>query len=254
MTLSTKNQDSNQNKPIQRGIYLLPNLLTSVALFAGFYSIIAAFDHRFDTAAIAIFAAWVADGLDGRVARLTNTQTAFGAQYDSMSDLVCFGVAPALILYSWSFFTMGKLGWFAAFLYVAAVALRLARFNTQVTDKRYFQGIPCPAAAGLTTSAIWLTYTCGGSGPVIAVPLLVLGVLVAALMVSRVRYSSFKSVDFRGKVPFLTVVLVVLVLAGIALEPPVVLFALFFIYMLSGPILTIFTKWQLRKMRRNGHK
>src|SRR3990167_9325362 len=143
-------------KPPQRGIYLLPNLLTTAALFAGFYSIVAAMKGYFETAAIAIFVGMIADGLDGRVARLTNTQTAFGAQYDSLSDMVAFGLAPALVIFSWSLFFLGKFGWLAAFLYTAATALRLARFNTQVSDKQYFQGLPSPSAAGIIASMIWV--------------------------------------------------------------------------------------------------
>ncbi|TAK73804.1 MAG: CDP-diacylglycerol--serine O-phosphatidyltransferase, partial [Gammaproteobacteria bacterium] len=140
----------------KRGIYLLPNLLTTAALFAGFYSIVAAMRGHFDTAAIAIFVAMIADGLDGRVARLTNTQTPFGAEYDSLSDMAAFGIAPALVIYSWSISYLGKLGWLAAFLYAAATALRLARFNTQVSDKHYFQGLPSPAGAGILASIVWL--------------------------------------------------------------------------------------------------
>jgi CDP-diacylglycerol--serine O-phosphatidyltransferase len=143
-------------KTPQRGIYLLPNLLTTAALFAGFYSIVAAMKGHFESAAIAIFVAMIADGLDGRVARLTHTQSEFGAEYDSLSDMAAFGIAPALVVYSWSLSSLGKLGWLAAFLYAAATALRLARFNTQVSDKEYFQGLPSPSAAGAIASIIWL--------------------------------------------------------------------------------------------------
>jgi|SRR5579885_860558 CDP-diacylglycerol--serine O-phosphatidyltransferase len=231
----------------QRGIYLLPNILTTAALFAGFYSIVAAMKGHFETAAIAIFVAMIADGLDGRVARLTNTQTPFGAQYDSLSDMAAFGIAPALVMYSWSLSHLGKVGWLAAFLYTAATALRLARFNTQVTDKLYFQGLPCPSAAGLVASIIWMGAGYEITGATIAVPLGLLAVLLAALMVSAVRYSSFKSVDFKGKVPFFTVVVAVFIIAAIALEPPEMLFGLLVCYIVSGPLLTL---WQLRKMRR----
>ncbi len=231
----------------QRGIYLLPNLLTTAALFAGFYSIVAAMKGHFEVAAIAMLVAMVADGLDGRVARLTNTQSPFGAQYDSLSDMVAFGIAPALVLYSWSLFDLGKLGWFAAFLYAAATALRLARFNIQVSDKQYFKGLPCPAAAGLVASIVWMGDGYHLSGASIAIPLAILTVLAASFMTSRIRYYSFKSFDFRGKVPFFTVVIAVVVIAAIALEPPEILFGLFFLYLLSGPIHTL---WQLRKMRK----
>lgn len=239
--------DEQSDKKSQRGIYLLPNLLTTAAFFAGFYSIVAGMKGHFDTAAIAIFVAMIADTLDGRVARLTNTQSLFGAQYDSLSDLAAFGLAPALVLYSWSLSSLGKLGWLATFLYAAATALRLARFNTQVSDKRYFQGLPCPSAAGLMASIVWMCSSYAIDGQLFAIPLAVLTVMVASLMVSTIRYSSFKSIDFKGKVPFLTVVIALFVITAIALEPPEMLFAIFFIYIASGPILTL---WQLRRMRR----
>lgn len=231
----------------QRGIYLLPNIFTTAALFAGFYAIVAAMKGRFETAAIAIFVAMVADGLDGRVARLTNTSTPFGAQYDSLSDLAAFGIAPALVLYSWSLASLGKLGWLAAFIYTAATALRLARFNTQVSDKQYFQGLPCPSAAGVVASIVWMGSNFELSGTVVAVPLAFVAITLGVLMVSSLRYSSFKSVDFRGKVPFMTVVFMVFVIACIALEPAYILFALFFFYICSGPVWTL---WQIRRMRK----
>jgi CDP-diacylglycerol--serine O-phosphatidyltransferase len=244
-----RDQDHLEKMP-QRGIYLLPNLLTTAALFAGFYSIVAAMKTHFEIAAIAIFVAMIADGLDGRVARLTNTQSAFGAQYDSISDMVAFGIAPALVIYSWSLSHLGKLGWLAAFVYAAATALRLARFNTQVgdaQDKQYFQGLPCPSAAGIMASIVWMGSVYDLEGLTIAVPLSLATIAVATLMVSTIRYSSFKSVDFKGKVPFVTIVLAVFIIAAIALEPPEMLFALFFLYVLSGPFNTL---WQLRKVRK----
>lgn len=231
----------------QRGIYLLPNLLTTAALFAGFYSIVAAMKGYFEIAAIAIFVSMIADGLDGRVARLTNTQSSFGGEYDSLSDMVAFGLAPALLMYSWSLSALGKLGWLAAFLYTAATALRLARFNTQVSDKQYFQGLACPAAAAIIASLIWMASGYDINGNILAVPLAVLTITLAALMVSTIRYSSFKSIDFKGKVPFITIVLAVVIIAAVALEPAEILFAIFMTYMVSGPIMTL---WQLRKMRK----
>jgi CDP-diacylglycerol--serine O-phosphatidyltransferase len=243
-------QNESEQQPLrvaQRGIYLLPNLLTTIALFAGFYAIVAAMKGRFDTAAIAILVAMIADGLDGRVARLTHTQSLFGAQYDSLSDLVAFGVAPALVLYSWSFLSLGKLGWLAAFFYTAATALRLARFNTQVTDKRYFQGLPCPPAAGLIASIVWIGDIYAFKGTTIAIPLAILTLIVASFMVSTIRYSSFKSIDFKGKVPFFTVVITVATIVAISLEPPEMLFGIFFVYLISGPIHTL---WQVRKRRK----
>ena len=237
-------------RKLQRGIYLLPNLLTTAALFAGFYAVVAAMKGLFDTAAIAILIAMIADGLDGRVARLTNTQSAFGAQYDSLSDLVAFGVAPALVIYSWSLMSLGKLGWLASFLYVAGTALRLARFNTQVntqvSDKHYFQGLPSPTPAGFIASIIWTGSTYGIDGAEVAVPVALLTVAVGLLMVSTIRYSSFKSVDFKGKVPFLTIVMAVCIITAISLEPAEMLLGIFFLYILSGPMITL---WQLRKMR-----
>jgi CDP-diacylglycerol--serine O-phosphatidyltransferase len=238
--------DEELEKP-QRGIYLLPNLMTTFALFAGFYAIVAAMKGLFDTAAIAIFVAIVADGLDGRIARITNTQSQFGAQYDSMSDMAAFGIAPALVVYSWSLHSLGKLGWLAAFLYAAGTALRLSRFNTQVTDKNYFQGFSCTSAAGVIAGMVWTGSNYIDDAAIIAAPAAVLTLIVAVLMVSTIRYSSFKSVDFKGKVPFVTVVLAVFIVAGIALEPPETLFAIFLIYLASGPLLTL---WQLRKMRK----
>jgi len=238
-------------KITSRGIYLLPNLLTTAALFAGFYAIVAAMKGQFDTAAIAIFVAMIADGLDGRVARMTNTQTAFGAQYDSLSDMASFGIAPALVVYSWSLSHLGKLGWLAAFIYAASTALRLARFNTQVIDdKRYFQGLPSPSAAGVVASLVWLGSSYELQGFLIAVPVAIITIFVAGLMVSTIRYSSFKSVDFKGRVPFFTVVLMVFTLAAIAIDPPEVLFMIFFGYVISGPVMTL---WQLRKMKKNRH-
>jgi CDP-diacylglycerol--serine O-phosphatidyltransferase len=233
-----------------RGIYLLPNLLTTAALFAAFYSVIAAMKGYYDTAAISIFIAMAADTLDGRVARMTNTQSDFGAEYDSLSDMVAFGMAPALLAYTWALSELGKLGWLAAFLYVAATALRLARFNTQThgEDKRYFQGIPSPAAAGAVTTTVWF---CAANhiAPTfyIAVLLALLTVFAAALMVSTIRYHSFKQIDLKGKVPFFVVLIPVVIITAIAMDPPEVLFAIFISYALSGPLLTL---WQVRKVRR----
>jgi CDP-diacylglycerol--serine O-phosphatidyltransferase len=234
-----------------RGIYLLPNLFTTAALFAAFYSIIAAVKGYFDVAATAIFIAMVADTLDGRVARMTNTQSAFGAEYDSLSDMVAFGIAPALLIYSWSLSELGKFGWLGAFLYTAATALRLARFNTQAhdQDKRYFQGLPCPSAAGVIAGMVWLGYSYHfnfGKFYYIAVPAAALTICLAALMVSTIRYHSFKQIDLKGKVPFIVVIIPVLIIAAITLYPPEVLFGGFFLYALSGPVMTLL---QLRKMR-----
>jgi CDP-diacylglycerol--serine O-phosphatidyltransferase len=220
----------------RRGIYLLPNMLTTAALFAGFYSIVQAMNGRFEHAAVAIFIAMVMDGLDGRVARLTHTQSAFGAEYDSLSDMVSFGVAPALVVYVWALKDMGKLGWIAAFVYCAGAALRLARFNTQleVADKRFFQGLPSPAAAALLAGLVWVMndYQIRGA----EIRWLVWGVTLFAglTMVSNLRYYSGKDINLRRSVPFVVVLLVVLAFVLISYSPPEVLFGVFVLYGLSG--------------------
>ncbi|EKD55527.1 MAG: Phosphatidylserine synthase [uncultured bacterium] len=236
-----------------RGIYLLPNLFTTAALFTGFYSIVAAMKGHFDIAAIAVFIAMIADGLDGRVARLTNTQTAFGAEYDSLSDMVAFALAPALIVYSWSLSSLGKPGWLVAFVYTAATALRLARFNTQVhdDDKRYFQGLPCPSAAAVIAGMVWCCTDYDITGILIVIPAAMITLFVAGLMVSRVRYYSFKQVDLKGKVSFFAIVALVFILAAVALNPPEMLFGIFLSYACSGPIVTL---WQLRRVKQTKNR
>lgn len=237
------------------GIYLLPNLFTTGALFAGFYGIVAASNDRFEAAAIAILVAMVLDGMDGRIARLTNTQSDFGAQYDSLADMVSFGLAPALVVYEWSLMSLGKLGWLAAFMYTAAAALRLARFNTQVgsADKRYFQGLPSPAAAAVVAALIWGgdRLGLGDSGVVLAFAFLVT-IAVALLMVSNIRYHSFKDLDLHGRVPFVTVLAVVMVFVVISLEPPTVLLLLFGGYAVSGVVGTWVQRRRRRAARRDG--
>lgn len=241
-----KKEPTTEISSAPRGIYLLPNLLTTAALFAGFYSIVAAMKGHFEAAAVAIFVAMVADGLDGRVARLTNTQTSFGAQYDSLSDMAAFGLAPALVVFNWSLSDLGKIGWVVAFLYTAATALRLARFNTQVSDKRYFQGLPCPSAAGIVASIVWMGSSYEIEAHALGIPIALMTILVAALMVSSIRYTSFKSIDFKGRIPFFTAVIIVFVLAAVAMDPPEMFFIVFSLYVLSGPILTLL---QVRKVR-----
>ncbi len=228
-------------QPRPRGIYLLPNLFTTAALFAGFYAIIAATKGQFETAAIAIFIAMVLDGLDGRVARLTNTQSAFGAEYDSLSDMVSFGIAPALIMYEWALHTLGKLGWLAAFIYTAGAALRLARFNTQVgiADKRYFQGLPSPAAAAIMMGLVWVGHDFNFQGQDLYIAALIITIAAGLLMVSNMRYYSFKDFDPRNKVPFVALLVMVLVFVLISLDPAQVLFYVFLIYAAHGPVLTI---------------
>jgi CDP-diacylglycerol--serine O-phosphatidyltransferase len=239
-----------------RGIYLLPNLFTTGAMFAGFYAIVAAFGGRYVEGAIAVFVAGLLDGLDGRIARLTRTQSEFGVQYDSLSDLTSFGLAPALVLYAWSLSSLkeygslwGKVGWAAAFVYAACAALRLARFNTQVgvADKRYFQGLASPAAAGLCMAFVWaIEGKTDLSGVDVQFVTPVIAVVAGLLMVSRVRYYSFKSLPLSERVPFIGILAVVLVLVALAVDPPRVLLAIAVLYVLSGPVMTL---WGLRRHR-----
>ncbi len=240
--------DPSPRRPRNRGIYLLPNLFTTAALFSGFYAILAAINGRFEHAAIAIFVAMVLDGLDGRVARMTNTQTAFGVEYDSLSDMLAFGLAPSIVVYVWSLNGMGKLGWLAAFIYTAGAALRLARFNTQVgkADKRFFQGLPSPAAAAVIAGSVWVAVDHGIAGSDVSYLILVVTGVTGLLMVSNFRYNSFKEVDIRGKVPFFSIVVIMLVLAVVIVQPPLVLFLMFLLYAVSGPVLTLF---HLRRRR-----
>ncbi len=223
-------------KPRRRGIFLLPNLFTTGALFAGFFAIVQAMNGHYEPAAIAIFVAMVLDGLDGRVARLTNTQSAFGAEYDSLSDMVSFGVAPALVIYSFALQAMGKLGWIAAFVYCAGAALRLARFNTMlaVQDKRWFIGLPSPSAAALVASFVWVMVDNHVTGT--EVRWLAWGVtLFAGLsMISNFRFYSGKDINLKRSVPFVVIVLVALSFSLVSIDPPIVLFLLFLMYGLSG--------------------
>ncbi|HEY8327665.1 MAG TPA: phosphatidylcholine/phosphatidylserine synthase [Rhodanobacter sp.] len=248
--------------PRHRGIYLLPNLFTTGAMFAGFYAIIASIGGRYTEAAVAVFIAALLDGMDGRVARMTGTQTEFGVQYDSLSDLVSFGLAPALVMYTWSLSALrdfgplwGKLGWAAAFIYAACAALRLARFNTQVgvADKRYFQGLASPAAAAVCMSFVWSVDKFGLAGSDFCFITPAIAIVVGLLMVSRFRYFSFKSLPMgdRQRVPFVWMVVAVLLLALLILDTPRVLFVGFTIYLLSGPVWTI---WSLATHRRRARR
>lgn len=239
-------------KKRRRGIYLLPNLFTTGCLFAGFYAIVAAITDRFEAAAIAIFIAMIMDGLDGRVARLTNTQSAFGAEYDSLADMISFGLAPALVMFVWALSDLGKLGWLAAFVYTAGTALRLARFNTQVgrADKRYFQGLASPAAAAVMAGLVWVGHDYALEGRAIAIVSLFVTVLVGVLMVSNVRYRSFKDLDLKGRVPFVAILVVVLVFVLISIDPPQVLLGIFGLYAISGPVVTLVTLRRRRQERK----
>lgn len=238
-----------------RGFYLLPNLFTTVGLFSGFYAIVATImpSANYENAAIAIFIAMVMDGIDGRVARLTNTQSAFGGEYDSLSDMISFGLAPALLAFSWGLSSLGKLGWLVAFCYVAATALRLARFNTQIgtTDKKYFKGLPCPSAAALVASLVWVAYEYGMPGNQLWVLAAVVTLCAAILMVSNVNYYSFKEIDLKNKVPFIAILGAVSILILISIDPPVILLTFFLSYVLSGPIITARAYLKDLKARKN---
>ncbi|QIR15512.1 CDP-diacylglycerol--serine O-phosphatidyltransferase [Shewanella aestuarii] len=234
MQNSTKQTDKN------KGIYLLPNLFTTAGLFSGFYAIIASMNGNFEAAAIAVFVAMICDGLDGRVARMTNTQSDFGAEYDSMADMVSFGMAPAILAYNWALNDIGKIGWFAAFIYCAAAALRLARFNTQVgiADKRYFQGLASPAAAAVIAGSIWSGTSYDIDPNNISYLVAFVTALMGLLMVSNFKYHSFKEVDWRGKVNFLVMLILVGLFAIVSVDPAVILCLTFYIYALSGPFIT----------------
>ncbi|CAG0994964.1 CDP-diacylglycerol---serine O-phosphatidyltransferase [Rhodocyclaceae bacterium] len=233
----------------RRGIYVLPNLLTTAALFAGFYAIVQAMTGRFEHAAVAIFIAMVFDGLDGRVARMTRTQSAFGAEYDSLSDMVSFGAAPALVAFEWAMKGMGKWGWIAAFVYCAGAALRLARFNTNigVVDKRFFQGLPSPAAAALVAGFVWIVNDLGIAGEDVRWYTFALTLFAGITMVSTLPYWSGKDINLRRSVPFMAVPVIVLAYALVSSYPPGVLFGLFLVYALSG---YINAAWRLARRNR----
>ena len=224
----------------RRGIYLLPNLFTTAALFFGFYAIVQAMNNRFEASAIAIFVAMVLDGLDGRVARLTHTQSEFGAHYDSLSDMVSFGAAPALIMYEWALKDLGKLGWIAAFVYCAGAALRLARFNTnlEVIDKRYFQGLPSPMAAAMLAGLVWVFDDLGIDRELwLSVIAWVFTMYAGITMVSNVPFYSFKDINLKKSVPFWVVAVFAASLGVISLKPSIILFLLFLGYGVSGYVL-----------------
>ncbi len=237
--------EADGRKVRRRGVYLLPNLFTTANLFAGFFSIVSAMNGRFEVAAISIFVAMVLDSLDGRVARLTNTQSAFGAEYDSLSDMVAFGLAPALLAYEWAISGLGNVGLTVAFIYAACAALRLARFNTQIgkVDKKWFVGLASPAAAGVVAGTVWALRDLGVDGgdmPLAVVMLFALLVALAGLlMVSNIKYYSFKDLDLKGRVPFVAILAVVLVFAVVFSDPPRILLLIFLGYACSGPIQTL---------------
>ncbi|WP_349251686.1 CDP-diacylglycerol--serine O-phosphatidyltransferase [Thiomicrospira microaerophila] len=238
--------------PFERGIYLLPNLMTTLALFAGFYAVIAGMNGDFVAGAIAIFVAMVFDGLDGRIARMTNSSSAFGAEYDSLADMVSFGLAPALLLYQWILSDFGKLGWLIAFVFTAGAALRLARFNTQVgvADKRYFQGLPSPAAAAVLAGLVWMVEINQIDTGLEASFALFVTLATGLLMVSNIRYSSFKEFNLKDKVPFISLLLIVLIVVVVTLKPSVVLFTAAFLYAISGVVMTLFRLKQTQDQRK----
>lgn len=232
----------------KRGIYLLPNLLTTGSLFCGFYSIVASIEGNYEFAAIAILVAGLLDGLDGRVARLTGTSSRFGVEYDSLSDLISFGMAPALLMYTWALKPFGRYGWLAAFLFVVAGALRLARFNVQAStvESRRFTGLPIPAAASLVASTVLLFHYFGQEVMAKHITIVVIVYLLAFLMISNIKYYSFKELNLSKRMPFSLLVALILLLILVAAEPPLMLFLLTFGYVISGPVLTL---WDSRKTR-----
>ena len=232
-------EDAEGPAPVRKpskGIYMLPNMITLAALFAGFYAVVMAINGRFDLATVGIFSAMVLDSLDGRVARMTNTQSAFGEQMDSLSDMVSFGAAPALIAYVWTLKELGRWGWIAAFVYCACAALRLARFNvnTAVVDKRFFQGLPSPAAAALVMGFISIMTDAEISPASMAWPMFVVALFSGLTMVTNAPFYSFKDVGMKQSVPFVVIVLIALGIAAVNIHPPMVLFGLFVLYGLSG--------------------
>jgi CDP-diacylglycerol---serine O-phosphatidyltransferase len=250
--------DLNTRKPMEirrRGIYILPNLFTTAALFAGFYAIVQAMNGLFEYSAVAIFVAMILDGLDGRVARLTHTQSEFGAEYDSLSDMVSFGVAPSLVIYEWALKGLGKLGWFAAFIYCAGTALRLARFNTniEVIDKRYFQGLPSPAAAALVAGFVWVVLDNNQlvTGQDMRWVACALTVFAGLSMVSNLRFYSFKDINLRKSVPFIVIFLFALFFIVVSSYPPGVLFLIFLGYTLSGYVLWVLERYRKKQSPGN---
>jgi len=242
----------------RRGIYLLPNLLTTTALFAGFYSIVAAIDGNFVKACVAHFVAMAFDGMDGRLARLTNTESDFGKEYDSLSDMVAFGVAPAIVVYQWGLerlaeygWMWGKLGWLAAFFYAVAAAMRLARFNSfhAEADKSFFQGLPSPPAASLVIGIVWLGTDLGWSGGFALAVTFVITVTAGALMVSPFSYNSFKEISMSGRISFTYALTLPLIFIMVAVNPPLVLFGLALTYTVSGPLISLWSQRRREEQR-----
>ena len=237
-------------KVTRRGIYLLPNLLTTASLFSGFFSIVSAINGNFIASGMALFAAQMLDGLDGRVARLTNSQSLFGAQYDSLCDVISFGLAPAIIVFLWCLDSLGQTGWVFSFFYVAAAALRLARFNTYIgSEDSYFKGLPSPVASGMVVYYVWAMSSYGIQGEEVgnflAIFTAILTGCVSLLMVVNVPYYSFKEIELKKRVPFFSMLFVVFIFALISIDPPIVLVICAFVYVLSGPII-----WAVKALRK----
>jgi CDP-diacylglycerol--serine O-phosphatidyltransferase len=234
---------SSGQKVRHKGVYLLPNLITTAALFAGFYAIISGMKGNFEAAGLAIIVAQLMDGFDGRVARMTNTTSAFGVQYDSLSDMVSFGLAPSLVIFSWGLEPLGKFGWAAAFLFAACAALRLARFNTQVgtVDKRYFVGLASPPAAALLATTVWLWHDVVPPYQV-SVLAAIATICIGLLMVSNLRYTSFKGLNLRGRVPFIVMLAALLIFIVVTIKPPLVLLTMACLYCISGPVMWLLDK------------
>lgn len=251
-------EDDKAKRARRRGIYLLPNLLTSGTLFGGFYSIIACFDGKFEIAAVAIIISGFIDALDGRVARLTNTTSRFGGEYDSLADMVAFGLAPGILIFTWALRDFGRYGWLAAFLFVVCGALRLARFNVQITsiEKKHFKGLPTPLAAGLVATTVLMFFYLGEEQISKHITVLVLIYLLAFLMVSNVKYYSFKEFNLSQRMPFRFLIALILLFLLIAAEPPIVLFTLAAGYVASGPVaaLVVFARRRLGPEKKDAPK
>jgi CDP-diacylglycerol--serine O-phosphatidyltransferase len=246
--------EADTDRPRNRRVYWLPNLLTTGALFAGFYAVVAAIDWKFENAGVAVFVAMIFDGLDGRVARWTHTDSAFGKEYDSLSDMVSFGLAPAIVTYQWGVARISeygtlwrRIGWLVCFFYAAAAALRLARFNSRVAtqDKQYFEGLPSPSAAGIVAAFVWVASAQTDIGLPGLVLAFVVTAIAGALMISRFAFNSFKQVNLSARVRFTHILLVPLTFVLIASHPPVALLLLFSAYAASAPL-----QWAWRKLRR----
>lgn len=250
-------ESSKKKQSIKKGVYLLPNLITSASLFGGFYSIIASLDGHFERAAIAIFISAILDGLDGRIARLTGSSSKFGVEYDSLADLIAFGLAPGVLIFTWALRPFGRYGWLAAFLYVVCGALRLARFNVQITtiESKRFNGLPIPAAAALVCTIVLMFFYLGrGEEMAKHITVLILVYALAFLMISNVKYYSFKEFNLSQRMPFRLLVGLIFLLIVVAAEPTVMLFILTLGYVISGPITTLIDRRKRVSLKQKGDK